>query len=891
MGSNTVFIAEKPAMGRALAQVLGGSGGGDGYIDTPEGRVTWGFGHLLREATPDEIDPKFAKWNMEDLPILVGRIPVRPDDGGRKQLGVIGTLLKRADRVVIATDADRAGERIAREIIEHHEFRGPVARLLLRSPERSDIRDALEAMRKDPRSAEKTHPWAFEERARAYEDWHIGMNGTRAGSVKLKPAAFAALKKPWSVGGVQTPVLALIVTRDKEIENFKPRDYFTIDADVAVHSGELALAHAPKEKIFDRKTADEIQAAAAAWKGPIEVEEKPDTIHPYKFFGQTSLQRAAGKMFGWAPAKTLEVAQSLYEKGYITYPRGDCEYVGYSSMPNIKRALENIRALPGFKAFDEFLAKNQPVIRDNSRYNDAKAKASAHEAIVPTAKVPEINTLSSDQRALYLVLARNLAMNHMPAGVDDTKTVSFSVKAAGADRRFSMTGRRVREAGWRALDDRADGEDGAKPIPAVKNGEPARVDKATVETKQTEPPKRWTLSDLPSVMANLEEYVEDAPLSDNEKKSLLAALESGTSDELRGLGTPATRASIIATLLERQYIDVVGAGGKALSAADVRAALDADDKKQSKGARGKGVAIAVADDGAGKGKGKKKILFVRATANGRVLIETWQKVFPRLTDPIQRARLEDGLRRIGRAPDAKTAAAEFEKFAERVRKDTAEMVEAARKAERTVVAGDVAAEMRTVTPGQVRYARSIAKFRKIKIDDETLANAAKLSAFIDEHKPKDGEAMASPKQVDLAKRIVEIFGLEDNIKKLGGDPARVLELIEAHPPESWPATDKMKAAVESIAARKNEKLPDNWREDPAFIRKYLDDNPRDPNAAGAPASEKSLDFARRIAETKGVKIDLQKLAASQAETSKFIDAHKDDGARRGRSAGGQGRGR
>jgi len=880
MAVNTVWITEKPTMGRALAATLGGRGG-DGVINTPEGKVTWAFGHLLREKTPDEIDPKYAKWRFEDLPLILDDIPVAPGDpGAKKQLQLIGNLLRDADLVVIATDADRAGERIAREILLHHKYRGPLERLLLRSPEPSDVRDAIRDMRSTPNSARRTEPWFYEERGRAFDDYHIGMSGSRAGTIRLRPNAFH--REPWSLGGVQTPTLAMIVDRDIAIETFVPRDFHVVHAEVDSGGTKMRLSHDPKDRIFDKAIADRIEAAAKNWAGDLDVQTEVKSVEPYKLFNQTTLQQRAGKMFGWAPAHTLNVAQRLYDGGYITYPRGKCEYIGTSSIPKVNAALQGLRKAPGFEALDAYLNRAQPVIRNGTRYNDKAVKASAHEAIIPTSKVPQLTSLSSDERALYTLLAKNLAANHMPAGKDDTATVQFSVDVDGKARRFALSGKRIVSLGWRELIPPSD-DKGANGLPPAKNGDKAAVAKTEIRTGTTEPPKRWADWDLPVVMDRLENYIETAThLSDGERKKLIDALQTDNPEEPMGLGTPATRASIISTLVKRGYIDVLDGKGVPLSADAVKKRLEpkSDGAKGDKAAKsGKGQA----DGAEGKGGAKKATSSVRATPNGRALVLAWRQIYPDITDPVRRARLEDQLRLIGKASSPDEARAEFERLKERVHEETRAIVAAAAKAERFQVSEADAASMRGVTPKQVAFAKSIAAFRKIKFDKSMANDAAALSKFIDENKPKDGEVMVSKKQIELAQRVAEIYKTGDDMKALANDPARVAELLDAHPPESWPVSDKQRDAVRSIAQAKGVALAEGWESDNKFMRKFLDDHAGDAAKvrAATPPSEASLNYAKNIAAK--LNLDAAKLDfGSQAAVSAFIDKHQQpqSGARR-----------
>ncbi len=309
----TLFFFEKPSAMRQLQR----------FFKSPDTVCVAAEGHLLSAEEPGTVRAEWKPWRFETLPIVLDAIPVR---AGRNRSGqshgpkldAIRQALRGADRVVIATDPGREGSMIAWEVLEHLGWRGRIDRLKLGALDDLSIRRAFAAMAKEPDSGARDYAAYLEALCRQYEDYHLGLNGTRAISLRLRPAAF---REPWRFGGVQTPTLAILADLEGRIRAFEPRDFFKVGLPVVSRGGaKLTLWHAPKERIFDPEVAGAIREAAARWSGRLAVEGKDVRRPPPKLFSKDTLARRCAKRFGWDPQHTAKLAQELYDKGYLTYP-------------------------------------------------------------------------------------------------------------------------------------------------------------------------------------------------------------------------------------------------------------------------------------------------------------------------------------------------------------------------------------------------------------------------------------------------------------------------------------------------------------------------------------------------------------------------------------------
>lgn len=537
----TLYLCEKPDQGRMIAKALGGGNKVSGGVEADDWVVTWGFGHLFSPFMPEDYNPDHKKWNWDSLPIVPEKFRFKPREGGAaQQIGYIKTHLKKATDLVIATDADREGELIAYEIINELKWQGPTKRLWLLDLTPSAIQLALSRLK----AAEETKPFYLAALTRTYADWIVGMNMSRAATLKL--AAYGA--KPMSVGRVQTPVLAMIVDLERKITNFKPEDYFEITATVATDKGTLRMRHAPpaENRIKDRAQAEAMRAKVEGAKGPLNAKTEAKSESPPPLLDLSALQQACNRKFAWSADKALKVMQSLYETHQVlTYPRTDCQALPEEHKANVGPIAANLLALPQYAGMQPHLAS--PKVR-SSVYNDAKV--TAHHAIVPTLKAVDWSALSDDEKKLYDLVARHWIAAHLP----DMEYLQTSITMDAGGVLLKASGRQITKEGWRVAfakvsaqaaaeeeDEEEAGDDADQVLPPIKSGDIGTVTKALLDSKKTKPPARFTEATLLRAMENVAAFVDDPAA----KKTL---------KDTSGIGTPATRANVIETLKDRAYI-------------------------------------------------------------------------------------------------------------------------------------------------------------------------------------------------------------------------------------------------------------------------------------------------------------------------------------------------
>lgn len=534
-----VWIAEKPSQAKDIANVLGRAKRGEGCIDTAQGTVTWAVGHLLELVDPEEYDPELKSWRLDTLPFLPPRWTQRPRDAGaRKQLNVVKALLAKATSVVVATDADREGESIARELLDHCRYRGSVQRLWLKALDEQSIRKGLEALK----AGSETEPLYWSAQARARADWLMGLNLTRCASLLTQARGGAGVR---TVGRVQTPTLALVVRRDAEIENHVQRTYFEIAALVDARGQRVTLRYSPAatpedKRLYDRDAAEALRARCEGAQGPLSVKTQRKHEGPPKLFSLSGLQQACSRMFGWTADKTLEIAQSLYETHKLTtYPRSDCPYLPQEQVGEVPAVLQALSAAAELAPLVACLG--QPEIR---RSVWDTSKVTAHHAIIPTMVPAQLGGLSADERKAFLLIARHyLASLYPDAQYDETR---ITLDANGVP--LSATGRVPRVEGWRvvfgAQIEEGD-EERAGALPAIADGTPGHVIQALLEAKKTQPPKPYTEGTLLADMEAIAKFATDPRIKARLK-------------ETSGLGTEATRASIIKGLRKRGFLEAKG---------------------------------------------------------------------------------------------------------------------------------------------------------------------------------------------------------------------------------------------------------------------------------------------------------------------------------------------
>ena len=536
-GSIKVILCEKPSQARDIARVLGVVKDGKTSIETRDGTVTWAFGHLLELADFGSYDPVFkSSWreHFDQLPCLPKEFVLNPKQNSQSQLTAVGSLLKMARQVVIATDPDREGEMIAREILDYHHYNGPILRLWLKGLDEANIRKALAALRQDHETKSLYHA----ARARSCADWLVGLNMTRALSVRCGTGDTTVL----SIGRVQTPTLALVVRRDREIEAFRARDYYEIVAEVSTPEAvDIVLRHAPRdeERIFDRTKAESIAQAAKDVTAPLDVTKTQERKPPPKLFSLAGFQKTANNRWGWSAAHALEVVQALYERHKATsYPRSDCPFLPDEQVADVPKIVSNLQALSELASIP---VPSNPIIR-RTVFNSAKV--SAHHAIIPTTARPNLTAMSCDERKAFELIARHYLASLMPDYEYERTTITLMAGVA-----FTASGNVPQKMGWKAAfgssEQAAEEKSEESTLPSVANGTPGTVNRVIVETKQTQPPKRYTEATLLADMESIAKFVTDPA-----KKAMLKAdPELGKQG---GIGTEATRAEILETLIARR---------------------------------------------------------------------------------------------------------------------------------------------------------------------------------------------------------------------------------------------------------------------------------------------------------------------------------------------------
>jgi DNA topoisomerase-3 len=545
--SKTLVIAEKPSVGRDLAKVLPGAfDKHEGYLEGPEHVVTWAVGHLVQLADPDEYDERFKKWRMADLPIVPPRFRlVVRDERSKKQMNVVKRLLARDDvpEVINACDAGREGELIFAYLYEKSGSKKPVQRLWLNSMTRAAIEDAFGHLRPGADLASLQDA----ARSRSEADWIVGMNTTRAATIRLRSSFDGTV----SLGRVQTPTLAILARREEEIRAFVPEPYWVVDASFEAdpsrtYEGRYYAGANPRVK-----TADEAAAIVSACDGQTgqitKLEKSERRERAPLLYDLTSLQRDANSRFRFSARRTLAAAQRLYEEhAALTYPRTNSRFITSDMVPTIKP----IARLVGERA--EYTKASQYVVGldvlplgrvvNNERVTD-------HHAIIPTlAERHPVDKMSDDDRKVYdLVVRRFLAVFHPEAVFENTR-----VETTVLEHVFRTRGKLMLVPGWRGVygelpdSERPEDDEGREQqLPRLEKGEDARVREIVSEEKETKPPRRYTEGSLLGAMETAGKLVEEEELREAMKDS--------------GIGTPATRAAIIERLITVGYIERDGA--------------------------------------------------------------------------------------------------------------------------------------------------------------------------------------------------------------------------------------------------------------------------------------------------------------------------------------------
>ena len=541
-----VCVAEKPSVGQYIAKVLGANQRHDGYFEGNGYQVTWTFGHLCSLLDPQDYSDQWKSWSLGSLPMIPARfgIKLNEDKGVQKQFAIIQLLIAQADEVINCGDAGQEGELIQRWVYQKAGCKCPVKRLWVSSLTEEAIAEGFRQL-KDQSNYQHLYEAGL---MRAIGDWLLGMNATRAYTVRYSKGV-GRDRQVLSIGRVQTPTLALIVKRQAEIEHFVPRTYYDLKT---LYRDTLFSAQLPAEDgeyaINTLEQGQKLMLEASASPLVItSVEKKKGTEYAPKLFDLTSLQVECNKKFAFSADQTLKLIQSLYEKRITTYPRVDTTYLSEDIYPKVPATLRGIREqypqvepllalkADGKKGADS-LPKSKKVF-DNKKVTD-------HHAIIPTGQRP-IGLTADEQKVFNLVALRFIAAFYPECEVSNT-----TVLAKAGEIGFKVTGREVLKQGWRAVydekDDGANGEgtngeeeENSKGLPAFVKGE-SGPHEPQLKEKTTTPPKYYTEATLLRAMETAGKTVEDEDLRDAMKEN--------------GIGRPSTRAAIIEKLFQRKYI-------------------------------------------------------------------------------------------------------------------------------------------------------------------------------------------------------------------------------------------------------------------------------------------------------------------------------------------------
>lgn len=547
-----LFIAEKPSVGKVIAEALSGTPvRKKGFIECGQDRITWCFGHLLELAEPDVYTsgdiPLNAsgrkKWREEDLPIIPENWIMVPKEDSAEQVELIRELAVSAEKIIHAGDPDREGQFLVDSLLEHIGNSKPVMRYRSSANDPVSVRRALEKLEDN----EKFSGFARAAEGRSKADWLIGMNLSRAYTLAVRRSGNRNLV---TVGRVQTPTLALVVNRDREIEGFRPVPFYTVSAEIHHAEGSFTGRWKPGEEQGGRDSEGRLVDAVTAKKLPEQLEGKDGTItaygkeekrqeHPLAF-SLSSLTALASAMYGYGAEDVLKTCQALYEtRRLISYPRSDCGWLPSSQFSDASGILDAI-------------AKTAPVLATAVSRTDTSIRSrvwsdkrvSAHHGIIPTSLAGDADALDERQRNVYELIARAYVAQFYPVH----EYLSTVVHACINGEYFTTTGKVVTERGWKEVfrngkEKKADAGKEQQDLPAMEKGDPLSCRKIIVKERKTSPPARFTEGTLITAMVGIHRFVTDP-----EHRKILR--------EEDGIGTEATRASIITELKRREYLSV-----------------------------------------------------------------------------------------------------------------------------------------------------------------------------------------------------------------------------------------------------------------------------------------------------------------------------------------------
>ncbi|MEG2278155.1 MAG: DNA topoisomerase 3 [Odoribacter sp.] len=511
-------IAEKPSVAKEIANILGATTRRNGYMEGNGYCVTWTFGHLCGLQDPNEYTEKWQKWDMSMLPMIPSkfRIKLINDEGIKKQFAVIEELVAKAEEVINCGDAGQEGELIQRWVLTKAKCKVPVKRLWISSLTEEAIREGFKKLM-DSKDFDTLYAAGS---ARAIGDWLLGMNATRAYTLK-----YGTGKNVLSIGRVQTPTLALIVERQKAIDHFQPETYWEIRTDYRggffSYTQGRFTKKAEAEALLEKITPQELEITGSERKKAME--------HPPKLFDLTLLQVECNKKFAFTADHTLKLIQSLYEKKLTTYPRVDTNFLPNDQYPKVAGILKGLKP---YEALTKPILEGKTIRKSPKVFNDKKI--TDHHAIIPTGVFSY--DLSPDEKRVYDLVARRFIAVFYP----DCEIANTTVLARVGEEEFKATGKQIIAPAWRVVfGGNTEKQNEENVLPVYERGEHG-AHRPELQEKDTQPPKYYTEADLLRAMETAGKQVEDEELRDLMKEN--------------GIGRPSTRANIIETLFKRQYI-------------------------------------------------------------------------------------------------------------------------------------------------------------------------------------------------------------------------------------------------------------------------------------------------------------------------------------------------
>jgi len=540
-----VCIAEKPSVARDIARIIGATSSHDGYMEGNGFQVTWTFGHLCTLKEPHDYTPMWKSWSLTSLPMIPERFGIKliDDQGIKKQFAIIEGLMQQAERIVNCGDAGQEGELIQRWVMQKAGAKCPVSRLWISSMTDEAIREGFQNLK----DQQDYQPLYLAGLSRAIGDWLLGMNATRLYTLK-----YGQNRQVLSIGRVQTPTLALIVNRQKEIDNFKPEPYWVL---ATVYRDTTFTA--TKGKFASKEEGEEaFQTIEGKPFTVTKVEKKEGKEQPPQLYDLTSLQVDCNRKFGFSAEMTLNLIQALYEKKYTTYPRVDTQYLSDDIYPKCPQTMNGLYQTKFFgkAVYAEYIKPiGGKALKKSKRVFDS-SKVTDHHAIIPTGVIPQ--NLSDAEQKVFDLVARRFIGVFLPDCKFSTTTVLGEVGADAADAiEFKVTGKEILDPGWRVVrgerkeergeknDESNDPEkkqdDEERTLPTFVKGE-SGDHQPTLTEKWTTPPPYYNEASLLRAMETAGKFVED--------ETLRAAMKEN------GIGRPSSRAGIIETLFKRHYI-------------------------------------------------------------------------------------------------------------------------------------------------------------------------------------------------------------------------------------------------------------------------------------------------------------------------------------------------